>query len=225
MAIVKFGGIVTGLRGSVGGSTFRGYRGRSIMYNKQTTRTGRGTINGGNPNNFPKYASLWRSLIVENRENWGQLSNSFEWYDKNGNAYNPNGWQLFQNIISHRRKFNDMDLTTDGYTQVIDGGNIIRPDVFLNGTMLNNVSSVGLTNQVIVSMRLAGSQNDNNPEVQTKEVDALTLSTPDQYVTNYRANGFDRNLRVGDIVTVKYNYVNDFGYSQFGHIWTSIVKP
>lgn len=224
MAIVKFGGIVTGLRGSVGGSTFRGYRGRSVMYNKQTSRTGRQAINGGNPNNLGKYGNLWRSIIVDQRSNWGSLTKEFQWIDKNGNIYEPNGWQLFIDIVSKRRKFGNMDLTTDNYTKVIDSGFILAPDVFANGALLTNVSAVGATNQVIISVRKAGTQVDRNPEVQTKQVDALTLVGPNQYATDMRANGFKENLYVGDRLVVQYRFVNDWGYSEIVHTYNVDIQ-
>ena len=103
MAIVKYGAVVTGIKGSVGGTTFQGGRSGGIMKNKGA-QLGQGQKRKTPPSvkgvviamrNFGTVTKAWASLSVGERVSWEGLIGVWTFTDKFGDVYNGTAYQIF----------------------------------------------------------------------------------------------------------------------------------
>jgi len=95
MASVKYGGIVTGLKGKVGGQVFQGGNGVQVMRNKGNS-LGRssGTRNAATAN-LVTITTAWRNISDAERRSWYAANTTWPFTDKFGNVYYGNGYQMF----------------------------------------------------------------------------------------------------------------------------------
>jgi len=105
MASVKYGVIITDIKGSVGGTTFKGSKSGPVIQNKITkadaVRAGRIQNQDGSPRNalpnlnLSRNASAWRSLDPADRAAWVSAAPDFEFTNRYGDPYTPSGFQLY----------------------------------------------------------------------------------------------------------------------------------
>lgn len=105
MASVKYGVIVTEIKGKVGGTTFKGGLGAPCM---QTTIDGvrdsakLTKADAGRVINTltltAEIAGEWRKLTDAQRESWRTGAVNYPSYNKFGSAYTPSGYQVFMTL-------------------------------------------------------------------------------------------------------------------------------
>lgn len=104
MAIVKYGALITEVKGSVGGSTFQGGRSAPIMRNKPLSAVIQSRLKpteSGQPNdlvqnqlNFATCVKNWGSMSQANRDSWSDLLGTWLFSDKFGDPYNGTPFQI-----------------------------------------------------------------------------------------------------------------------------------
>lgn len=110
MAVIKLSGIVTEIRGKVGGSLFRKSNVASTLSNKPSmnmNRRGKTIPAGWNlkAQGWVAVASRkWRELTAGEREAWASAAVNFPFYNKAGEEYIGSGYQLFmQNSLDNAK--------------------------------------------------------------------------------------------------------------------------
>jgi len=100
VATIKYGAVVTELRGSIGGMTFQTSNRQLTLRTKNKCKTQ--FQSGGNKqektalkNHLAYVASFWRTLSPAEQANYAAAAPSFPFYDKYGVAYTPSAFQLF----------------------------------------------------------------------------------------------------------------------------------
>lgn len=107
-ANVKYGAIITEIKGKVGGHTFKATTQGGVMQTK-TNRSASGRSQGKltkadagrviNPlKNTGLNASSWRSLTTLQRADWISAAPNFPFLNKFGEYYTPSGFQLFMSV-------------------------------------------------------------------------------------------------------------------------------
>jgi hypothetical protein len=95
MARVQYGAMITALKGNVGGSTFQNGNSCKVLRNKGY-KVGSSTQarQSANKQVFSQ-AQRWRTLADVDKQTWLGLVGTWIFYDKFGNAYNANSYQIF----------------------------------------------------------------------------------------------------------------------------------
>lgn len=107
-ASVKYGTIVTDVKGSVGGTTFKGTRAGAAIQNKinsnsSAKRGGRLNTNDATrvvpaQRNLSRVISLWRGIFSTVRAQWIAAAPNFPFINRFGVPYTPSGYQLFLSV-------------------------------------------------------------------------------------------------------------------------------
>lgn len=103
MALIKYSAFVTELKGSVGGTTFKGTRSGAVVQNKvchapfQPKGMGNGLSAGSAASNIAMATcvGIWKGLNLSERAAWTSAAPSFPSTNKFGESYTPSGYQLF----------------------------------------------------------------------------------------------------------------------------------
>jgi hypothetical protein len=101
MANVKYGSIVTDMKGKVGGQTFKGTKAGGVLQNNATPVKGAKLTKADagraiNPYvNMAAVSSSWRALSDSQRSDWNGAAPSFPFKNKFGVLYTASGYQLY----------------------------------------------------------------------------------------------------------------------------------
>lgn len=103
MGQVKFSGLVTGIKGKIGGTVFQsGKTGYTAKNNSGVNR--KGVVGKGGVARMKQriqvntLATFWGSLSVEEREAWQNEAVNYTFYNRFGDPYTPSGYQLFMSL-------------------------------------------------------------------------------------------------------------------------------
>lgn len=110
MAVVKYGAIVTEIKGKVGGSVFQGGRSGGIIKNNgyRLVKSIRGgdlkRLQGGQiaRTNFSIVTKSWASLTEVQRSNWDALLGVWTFINKFGDVYNGTAFQIYTAVNINR---------------------------------------------------------------------------------------------------------------------------
>lgn len=105
MASIKYSALVTDIKGSIGGTTFKGTRAGAVIQNKviqppypaegaKITKADAGRSMRTIGNNV----QAWKALPPDEQEAWNMAAPNFPFKNKFGESYTPSGYQLFQSI-------------------------------------------------------------------------------------------------------------------------------
>lgn len=103
MAQVKYGSIITEIKGKVGGTTFQGGRTGGLMKNKgkvfvrgwDRVPIGAGSSGTTQIANFSKVTKYWSQITTEQRNSWSGLVGIWTFVNKFGDTYNGSSYQIF----------------------------------------------------------------------------------------------------------------------------------
>lgn len=170
MARVKYGAIITEIKGKIGGTIFQGGRSGGIIKNKPAAKCRKSLCDwiGGNlsqvrTNNLGIIAKEWASLSNAERNSWGGLLGVWLFTDRFGNIYDGTPYQI--------------------YTAVNINRTLIELPRLASAPIKINADDLGLT---VLDYSLAGSWdiiNVNASTVQQKVV--ALLSTPQAPTKNF----------------------------------------
>lgn len=101
MASVRFGNIVTGIKGSVGGNTYRQSRNGWVLQAK--SKGGNKAMLKSNPTlaRLNNVIQGWQVLSFANRTRWQNAAQNFLFPDKWGNQVNITGRELYIKLVNH----------------------------------------------------------------------------------------------------------------------------
>lgn len=104
MASIKFSGLVSGLKGSIGGVTFQGSStGNMVKTKPYKVNPAIITPSGIQPHFNAKQmiaavSRKWRTLTSEQRNSWALGASDYPAYNKFGEAYTPSAFQVFMTL-------------------------------------------------------------------------------------------------------------------------------
>jgi hypothetical protein len=98
MASIKYAGIITELKGSIGGVTFQRC-GNALSVRSNPSHKKAFTIQGQSSRNlFASCVSAWRGLTLSEKAAWSAAASSYPTVDKWGNPTILNGFQIFMYV-------------------------------------------------------------------------------------------------------------------------------
>lgn len=104
MATVKFSGLITDLKGKIGGTSFQGSKVgttlKSISYRRngsKLTKADAGRV-VNQKSLIAHLASTWRTLSNANRDSWNTGAVNYPFTNKYGDAYTGSGYQVFMHL-------------------------------------------------------------------------------------------------------------------------------
>lgn len=100
MAVVQLGAIVTGLAGSVGGTTFRRNRNSLIMSNKSRGHVPSPIKNSSSISQLSRLAYQWSQLSPSVRSAWNEAAPDYGFPNRFGGLGTLTGRQLFYKLMS-----------------------------------------------------------------------------------------------------------------------------
>lgn len=105
MASIKYSALVTDIKGSIGGTTFKGTRAGAVIQNKviQPPYPAEGAKitkadAGRSMRNIGNSVQAWKALAPDEQEGWNMAAPNYPFKNKFGEFYTPSGYQLFQSI-------------------------------------------------------------------------------------------------------------------------------
>lgn len=95
MALIQFGSNITGMRGKLGGHVFQYNRKGSFVRTNAIPRLNNNARGSLLRNNMSAVAAMWQSMTPARRAAWAAECVHFTFYNKFGDAFTPNAYQLF----------------------------------------------------------------------------------------------------------------------------------
>lgn len=106
MASVKYGGIVTEIKGKLGGTVFqksksggtaknKGMHGKAKGFGRSTNSQTFGDATQKNQKRFASITKMWQALSSVQKSNWSSLATSWTFKNKFGEVYTASGYQVF----------------------------------------------------------------------------------------------------------------------------------
>lgn len=152
MANIKYGAIITEIKGKVGGSVFQSNKAGFTMKNKNRggTRTG-GIFKGDFPTQrlfFSSAIKNWSQITDANRASWSALVGTWQFYNKFGDVYNGSPYQI-QNACNINRQLLELAMLAPAptYNPAVDPG-ISYANFSLSGTFNGTISNAGANGQL-----------------------------------------------------------------------------
>lgn len=106
MAKVEFSGIVSNVKGSVGGTTFKGGTGSPVMMNKRRKGKNKIDIIKGEPNKarirMQTVSKSWNSLTESERGTWNALKGVRNFKNAFGKSYVASSYQIYMSMNTVR---------------------------------------------------------------------------------------------------------------------------
>jgi len=176
MARVKYGALITEIKGKVGGSVFQGGRSGGIVKNlpQGLVRHSRrlGTSEAKNSISFSQVTKGWSQLSQIQRDTWSALLGTWTFTDKFGDVYNGTPYQIFCAV--------NLNLLFAGLTKFTDGPAYLAAE-YMNYSVPDYEIGVGWTidcptvttddQQLIISV--------SRPQNQTKPLDSAVYNLLD----------------------------------------------
>lgn len=121
-AQVKYGAIITDMKGKAGGHVFKGTTAGGVMQSKATplkgtsqngklTKADAGRVINTQANTAAN-ATSWRELSDADRTNWTAAAVNFPFYNKFGQPYTPSGYQLYMSVNNNLLNIQETPLDT-----------------------------------------------------------------------------------------------------------------
>ena len=220
MAVVKYGAIVTDIKGKIGGTVFQGGRSGGIIKNKPLARGVKKGVQIGkwsivkqtNNLNFGLITKSWGFLDENQRNSWSGLLGVWTFINKFGEVYNGTPYQIFMACSINR-----LILTNNLLNTAPPVKDAVDPEF--------NIDSWSLAAGLIIT------SNITLPNEQTAVVSATfqttntknfgSLSTRTMYVADFQAEV------IWNLTT---EYIDTFGYSPaigsfvWIELWTCIKE-
>jgi hypothetical protein len=125
MAIIKLGGVVTGIRGTVGGVTYSANKGGPYAKAWGSGSNARSALQQERRGNVLTMASAWGGMSDAERDAWGVLAaaDPEPTYNSLGELVVMSGWGYFVRCNQRR-----LGVGLDVLTMAPSGGDAVRPD-------------------------------------------------------------------------------------------------
>lgn len=194
MASVKYGSIVTEIKGKVGGQTFQSSKaGFSLKNNGQKPKVGvRGwdLVSVTRKSSFSSVTKSWSKLTDSERASWLSLVGTWTFINKFGDVYNASAYQIYCAANINRRLLELAQLTTStSYLAAYDPG-ASYTDYSISGVFLGSIANAsaqtqksfvqvtwyGNPTQQVNKLRIAASLSYDIPAVGTTSLKALIQS-------------------------------------------------
>lgn len=98
MARIKFSGVVSEVKGKLNGTVFSRNRGGAYMRNNKSGQTTNSAKSSQVKNKFGSLASRWRSLTVDQQNEWNAAGINYPTVNKFGDTRTPSGYELFMRL-------------------------------------------------------------------------------------------------------------------------------
>lgn len=120
-ALAKYGALITEIKGSVGGTTFKGTKQGGSVQNKITkvdAGRGSGKITKADAGrviqvigNTVANSTAWKDLTDAQRQTWVTQAPNYPFYNKFGEPYTPSGFQLYMSCNNNLLNIGESVLT------------------------------------------------------------------------------------------------------------------
>lgn len=212
MATFKLGAIITAIKGSIGGTTFRTNNATSIAYNKPL-RSNRSRNNKFNRSMvIGSLFNVWSTLSEPVRTEWNDQASLYQFPDKFGVLRNLTGRQLFVKLHTQLLNFSgtiDPSTLSSAITTPI----LNRIDAFVSlGTctlFLSNAQGMG---QMFICVRRCNAVTSPRPRERFRVI--FQGSSFMQSTFNFYSSFISAGLipRVGDYYLCNFYIVNPSGF-------------
>lgn len=157
MAVVKYGGLVQEIKGSVGGTTFRGSSRVKTVYNKVSGNTAFKNAIPNKVNKLSFFHGVWRSMSGAQRTVWNNNASNFFRKDKFGSDVPYTGIELFLSVNFARAQTNLNPVVSSNFLQDIPASTLDVINIDSNG--LVNVTFKDFTIPYFVFYRMFNLEN------------------------------------------------------------------
>ena len=214
-ALILFGGGVSEMRGSIGGTTFSRNSSGAYARNRTKPVNPRTSKQSYVRSLFAYIAQLWRTLTKDQRNTWISYAPNLSRVNKLGQTVPLTGSQLFQKVNTNLRTTGNATLTTCESVSV--------PGIQLVDSVTNDIGAntmivaaedatviTGTTMRVFATApRSAGSKFAGKSSYKLIHVGAgnSTLDTLDLY-TEY-VNTFGTAGAIGQVIGFKFNFIKN----------------
>lgn len=153
MANIKYGAIITEIKGKVGGSVFQSNKAGFTMKNKPKIAIDRAkarTFGDGHQNLlFSSAIKNWSQITEANRSSWSALVGTWQFNNKFGDVYNGSPYQI-QNACNINRQLLELAMLAPAptYNPAVDPG-LSYANFSLSGTFNGTISNAGANGQLV----------------------------------------------------------------------------
>lgn len=153
MANIKYGAIITEIKGKVGGSVFQSNKAGFTMKNKPKIAIDRAkarTFGDGHQNLlFSSAIKNWSQITEANRSSWSALVGTWQFNNKFGDVYNGSPYQI-QNACNINRQLLELAMLAPAptYNPAVDPG-LSYANFSLSGTFNGTIANAGANGQLV----------------------------------------------------------------------------
>lgn len=205
MARVKVSGIISDIRGKVGGSVYQSSQGGLILKNKSGVISSSSSRSLKHKMGIARIQGNWRAITNEQRMLWEQYSIYLDKKQKHNPSIRVNGHQLFLNYNSIRYDLQEVAPLFNPYLlespimttlpEPISIVSVVQGEVFLFVTLSRVINSLEEVIILSLSSSLLGSQNSQNQKMLLMK--SATTSGNVFECSNYYKEVYGRKLEVG----------------------------
>ncbi|MFQ5445945.1 MAG: hypothetical protein ACE5D0_09995 [Fidelibacterota bacterium] len=112
MAIIQYSGLVTSMKGKMGGAVLSGGKAGNIIRNNYWWKRPCSSRWGVSRSKQAYLSQQWRDLTSAERTQWNAAASSFPFVDKFGNPYTASGYQVFISLNRSVMQVGGLFMTT-----------------------------------------------------------------------------------------------------------------
>lgn len=214
MATIKFGAIVTDMRGKLGGHVFQKGNQSRVMKTGTLPKGRKTSIVQVRNNQLAQLRSDWNDLTVTNKQAWQLAAPNYTFKSKFGDQQAYNGYQFFLFLNMNLAKIGVASLTTPNGIDPTVGRSQINTATFVAATQTFGSSGTlgSPINKFIFYVQRKGTaaqKVDAKKFIATQADPAFAAGNFARYQAFRAVIGF---IAAGDIVYVGVQDVNDYGF-------------
>ena len=182
MAIAKYGGIVTEIRGSIGGTTFRQGASVGTMYNKSSGASKSKNALQTNIRETGNFIADWVDKTPAERTAWNTEASNFTRVNRFGQTLNYTGRQLY---IAHRWAIKNTTISEQNPALI--NQNFTTTSVNVNQMVAKGIFEIKIPAPIhrqYVAIQIQGLRNESSPLLE-KRYKTLSKFEQDSSVTTY----------------------------------------
>jgi hypothetical protein len=224
MAMVKLGALVSNIRGSIGGITFRRTRYGISVYARQNFRSMANLLSNDALPTLAYLNQLYRELEESEREAWRALARTWTFPNAFGDQVNLTGRNLYQKCNGRLYHFGEFIANPTGLSNVCPPITISNFTILAGGECGFTLSAPAIPTRFIVQMVQLAFPDEEFNFTRQRVLFAQSLTAETTFDISEEFTARFPNVAPGQVYRLAITIVSEIGLSQLQPTVTTIVQ-
>jgi len=212
MATIKLGMLVSNIAGSIGGTTFRRFRGGVQVYNKAKGASDSKTLRNPKIKQLNDVASSWKSLTATAQNNWKSAALLFSFFDKFGDPKFLTGFELYVKLFNFNKNIGSPLPDPTTLSNTVTTSNLSNIVLNLGSPYFIEFANVVANTTVIVRITQISNMSIS-PTFTNREIfysQSIAVNKQLDFSTEFLAKF--PNVKANEVFAVYYTFQNSDGF-------------